>query len=190
MLLATLAAVVLVVGAGLATARLFVWPPTGDPTGVDAVIVLAGDHGERLDRALALIHAGVSSTLVLDGEPDSQHVLDLCAGGTDFEVVCLRPDPDSTRHEARAAAQLVSERNWNRVAVVTTTAHVTRAGVLFDRCLDADVVMVEGRRRPDIPFLIHEWLGLGHALLVARGCGPTRRRGRVNDPRPVMSAPA
>lgn len=159
--------VVIVVGL---TARLFVWPPTGSPGRVDAVIVLAGDHGERLDRALTLIRQGVSSTLVLDGEPDSVHVLELCAGGQPFEVVCLRPDPDSTRHEARAAGQLAAERNWDRVAVVTSTAHVTRAGVLFDRCLDASVVMVEGRRRPDVRFLIHEWLGMGHALTVGRGC--------------------
>ena len=158
-----------VIVAGL-TARLFVWPPTGSPGRVDAVIVLSGDHGERLDRALTLIRQGASSTLVLDGEPDSVHVLELCAGGQPFEVVCLRPDPDSTRYEARAAGQLAAERNWKRVAVVTTTAHVTRAGVLFDRCLDASVVMVEGRRRPDVRFLIHEWLGLGHALTVGRGC--------------------
>lgn len=166
------------VGAGVAialllagvTARLFVWPPTGSPGRVDAVIVLSGDYGERLDRALALISEGVSSTLVLDGEPDSLHALDLCAGGQTFEVVCLRPDPDSTRHEARAAGRLAAERNWKRVAVVTSTAHVTRAGVLFDRCLDAKVVMVEGRRRPDIRFLMHEWLGLGHALTVGWGC--------------------
>lgn len=152
------------------TARLFVWPKTGSPGRVDAIIVLAGDYGERLDRALALIAQGASSTLVLDGEPDSVHVLELCAGGQTFEVVCLRPDPDSTRYEARAAGLLATERNWKRVAVVTSTAHVTRAGVLFDRCLDATVVMVEGRRRPDARFLIHEWLGLGHALTVGRGC--------------------
>ncbi len=163
---------VLVVAVALSTAWLFVWPPTGTVDRVDAVIVLAGDHGERLDRALTLVHAGVSSTLVLDGEPDSQHVLDLCDGsaGQTFEVVCLRPDPDSTRYEARAAAALAEERKWTRVAVVTTTAHLTRSGVLFDRCLDASVVMVEGRRRPDFSFLMHEWLGLGHALLVERDC--------------------
>lgn len=132
--------------------------------------MLSGDFGERLARALALIGDGASSTLVFDGEPDSQHVLDLCAGGQPFEVVCLRPDPDSTRYEARAARRLATERHWKRVAVVTSTAHLTRAGVLFDRCLDADVVMVEGHRRPDARFLIHEWLGLGHALTVGWGC--------------------
>ena len=160
---------IVVVAAG-ATARLFVWPPTGSLGRVDAIIVLAGDYGERLDRALILMREGVSSTLVLDGEPDSVHVLDLCAGGQPFEVVCLRPHPDSTRYEARAAGRLAAERNWKRVAVVTSTAHVTRAGILFDRCLDASVVMVEGRRRPDVRFLVHEWLGLGHALIVGRGC--------------------
>lgn len=152
------------------TARLFVWPESSSPTSADAVIVLSGDYGERLARGLALVHAGVSSTLVLDGEPDSQQVLDLCKGGQAFEVICLRPRPDSTRYEARAAAQLAADRNWSKVAVVTSTAHLTRAGVLFRRCLKGSVVMVEGRLRPTVRFLVHEWLGLGDAVVLARSC--------------------
>ena len=155
---------------GLATVRLFYRPASGVPRQADAVIVLSGDLGERLARGLELIHAGVSSTLVLDGSPDSELVLELCKGGQPFEVVCLRPDPDSTRHEARAAAQLASERGWDSVAVVTTTAHLTRSGVLFRRCMDTSVVMVEGRRRPTMRLVVHEWLGLAQALVLERGC--------------------
>lgn len=160
---------VIVVATGL-TARLFLWPASDSPRQVDAVVVLSGDRGERLARGLALVRAGVSSTLVLDGAPDSQLVLELCEGGQPFEVVCLRPEPDSTRYEARAAARLASERGWRSVAVVTTTAHLTRAGVLFRRCMDTSVLMVEGRRWPSLELVVHEWLGLGQALLLARGC--------------------
>ena len=164
------AGIALVVVVSLLTARLFVWPPSGSPSRVDAVVVLSGDRGERLARGLALLEAGVSNTLVLAGSPDSELVLDLCKGGQPFEVVCLRPQPDSTRHEARAAAQLASDRGWESVAVVTTTAHLTRAGLLFRRCMSTSVVMVEGRRRPSVRLVVHEWLGMAEALLLARGC--------------------
>lgn len=80
------------------------------------------------------------------------------------------PRPDSTRYEARAASQLVADRNWKRVAVVTTTVHVGRASLLFRRCLDATVVMIAGYRRPTVHMLVHESLGLGQALTIARGC--------------------
>ena len=161
---------VLVVAATGLTARLFLWPASGSPARVDAVVVLSGDLGERVARGLELVRAGVSSTLVLDGAPDSELVLELCKGGQPFEVVCLRPQPDSTRYEARAAAQLAAERGWTSVAVVTTTAHLTRSGVLFRRCMDTSVVMVEGRRRPSLRLVVHEWLGLVHALVLERGC--------------------
>ena len=164
------AAVALVLMGVLLTARLFVWPPSGSPSRVDAVVVLSGDRGERLARGLALMEAGVSKTLVLDGAPDSELVLELCRGGQPFEVVCLRPQPDSTRHEARAAAELASDRGWESVAVVTTTAHLTRAGLLFRRCMPTSVVMVEGRRRPSVRLVVHEWLGMAEALVLVRGC--------------------
>ncbi len=161
--------VVSAVGVAL-TARLFLWPQSDSPRQVDAVIVLSGDRGERLARGLELIRAGVSSILVLDGTPDSLEVLELCRGGRPFEVICLRPEPDSTRQEARAAAQLALARNWDRVAVVTTTSHLTRSALLFRRCLQATVVMVEGYRWPSMRAVVHEWLGLGQALILARGC--------------------
>ena len=153
-----------------ATAKLFLWPASSVPRHADAVVVLSGDHGERLARALRLMEAGVAPTLVLDGEPDFQQVRDLCLGGQTYEVVCLRPRPDSTRAEARAAARLASDRGWRHIVVVTTTAHVSRAGLLFRRCVEGSVDMVKAHRRPHVRLVVHEWLGLVHALTLAREC--------------------
>ena len=157
-----------------ATARLFLWPPTDQPDNVDAVVVLSGDHGERMRRALELMADGVAPTLVHAGTPDSGQVLDLCAGGQSFEVVCLMPDPDSTRAEARAVTLLAKTRGWDSIAVVTSNFHVTRAGMLFRRCFDGDLKMVG----PEASFtvktrllqLVNEWAGLTEALLIERGC--------------------
>ena len=152
----------------------FVWPRTDSPGRADAVVVLSGDHGERLAKGLQLMEAGVAPTLVLNGTPDMLQVLELCRGGQPFEVVCLRPEPDSTRAEARAAGRLASERRWKHMVVVTTTYHVTRVRLLFSRCFDGAVRMVGATppygRAMGVRQIIHESLGVGHSITLARGC--------------------
>lgn len=123
---------------------LFATPSLDRPTRSDTVIVLAGDRTPRLDRGLALMRAGVARTLVIsDGHdplwPAANRLCD--AGGEGFRVVCFRPDPYSTRGEARGFAQLARANGWRSVVVVTSTFHVTRARLLFRRCFDG---LVEG----------------------------------------------
>ncbi len=152
----------------------FVWPSTDEPGRADAVVVLSGDHGERLAEGLRLMEIGVAPTLVLNGTPDLVQVLELCRGGQPFEVICLRPHPDSTRAEARAAGRLASERRWKRMVVVTTTYHVTRARLLFSRCFDGAIGMVAATppygRTKGARQVIHESLGVGYSVTLARGC--------------------
>jgi uncharacterized SAM-binding protein YcdF (DUF218 family) len=160
--------VALLAVAGAAVGAAVLWPTTDNPQRVDAVVVLSGDHGERLARAKELLAAGVAPILVLVGEPDSAENLDMCAGRTAFTVVCLRPEPDSTRSEAASVAELARSRNWRTLAVVTSTPHVTRARILFDRCFSGSLQMVGA----DLPYggdaarrgMIHEWFGLVYAL--------------------------
>lgn len=156
----------------MATARLFLWARTDVVTTADAVFVLSGDHGDRIAKGLELMAAGVAPTLVLDGEPDLRSVADLCTSPRPYEIICLRPDPDSTRAEARAGAQLARERGWRRVAVVTSKEHVVRAGLLFRRCVAGEVKMVG--TAPPLPTppsaITHERLGLLAALTLHRGC--------------------
>jgi uncharacterized SAM-binding protein YcdF (DUF218 family) len=170
-----IAAVVLFVAlAALFVGRLVVWPNTDRPKHADAVVVLSGDHGERLPVAMRLIKEGVTNTLVLVGEPDSAEGMRLCAGGQPFEVVCPRPRPDNTRAEARATAELAARRGWKRVVVSTTTFHVTRSRILFGRCLGRDPMMVAGKPpyhgRVAAQAVLHEIAGVAYALTWARGC--------------------
>lgn len=160
--------------AAAGVARLFVWPVTGPVTRADAVAVLSGDHGERLPRALQLLHAGTAKTLVLVGSLDTPLATQLCLGGQPYEVVCLPVARDSTRTEAEATARLAARREWKSLIVVTSIQHVTRAGLLFDRCFTGHLEMV-GARPPyglgtTLRQYIHETLGLGEALVRHRGC--------------------
>lgn len=170
--------VILVLGAmGVLAASvlavMILWPVTDDPRKANAVVVLSGDHGERLGRAKELVAAGVAPTLVLAGAPDRTENLDMCAGRTSFDVVCLRPQPDNTRTEAAATAELARSRNWGALVVVTSTSHVARARLLFDRCFAGSVQVVGSDPPTGSAALrtarIHEWFGLVHAL-VFRGC--------------------
>lgn len=159
---------------GAALSRMFIWPAVDHPRTADAIVVLSGDHGERLAAALRLVRDGVASTLVLDGEPDFARARDLCAGGEPYEVICLRPRPDNTRSEAQAAARLATERHWNRLVVVTTTTHVTRARLLFERCHRGSLAVVGAPApydwRTRIRATSHEVLGTAYALTLSRRC--------------------
>lgn len=119
-------------------------PSTDPPAPADAVIVLSGDPGERRDVANSLIDRGLVRTLVFAGTPDRQDEDQLCQVAGPTEYICLRPQPDSTRAEARAVARLVEERQWRRIIVVTSRFHVARSRLLFRRCVDAEVRMMGG----------------------------------------------
>lgn len=154
-------------------ASMIVWPVMGTPAHADVVVLLSGD-GARLPVALDLMRKGVARTLVFVGQPDTVAVIDLCQDPQPFEVVCLRPSPDNTRQEARVAGQFAEARKWTTMVIVTSRLHVTRARLLFRRCFDGRVWA-----RGDYPHygfdfarreVVHEWLALGQATILARGC--------------------
>ena len=159
---------------GMVIGGLLLWPPTSRPRHADAVVVLEGDHGERLPLALKLLHQGVAGTLVFDGTPDSVAAQAMCHQAEPFPVVCLDLNPDSTAYEARAAASLSKRRHWRSFIVVTTDDHVLRARMRFRRCFRGTIGVVGAALPPGsasrLRLLEHEWLGVIDASLLDRGC--------------------
>ncbi len=100
--------------------QLFVRPSTDDVGHADAVVVLAGGDGERLDHGLQLMSDGVAPTLVASTGPDR-----LCNAQLSFAVICFLPDPSDTRGEVEAVADLAREHGWKRLVLVTSTYHAT-----------------------------------------------------------------
>ena len=159
-----------------ATLRIVFFPTEDRPGRADAVVVLSGSKHERLDKGLELMRQGVAPTLVISGgyDPRQPRARALCEAGTadGYRVACFTPDPDSTRGEARSVRKLAERSGWKRILLVTSTFHVTRARMLFDRCLDADVDAV-GAPYPwtSIPSAIAgEWVKLGLSETFDRGC--------------------
>jgi uncharacterized SAM-binding protein YcdF (DUF218 family) len=172
-----LALALVVVGGFQAVVVAFVHPPQiGLPTRVDAVVVLSGDHGDRLDRAIALVQGGLAPTLVILRPSDgpAEVAAPLCRGGQAFEVVCADPPVVSTRGDGRYLEQLVSRRGWHRVVVVTSRFHLLRSSVLMRRCTDVDVSMASSRPHFGVKTwgraISHEVGGLAEALVLKRGC--------------------
>jgi uncharacterized SAM-binding protein YcdF (DUF218 family) len=156
------------------SARLFVWPDTNAPLPADAVVVLAGSKA-RLTKALELMRDRVGPTLVIsDGlDPYWPQAVRLCRNGSRrFRVICFRPKPYNTRGEAERVARMVRTRHWRTVDVVTSTFHITRARLLFKRCVKARVRMVAAKyplvRLPQ--FVASEWVKLLYAQTIKRGC--------------------
>ena len=156
--------------AAFAIDRYFVHPRVDAPGRADAIIVLAGSPSDRLPAALDLLGQGVAPTLALSTPEgaDDPRTAALCSGGG---VLCFVPTPDNTRGEATAIGRLVAEHRWQRIVVVTSRDHISRARLLIERCTDVDVAMVAS----DGPSLragriMHELGGYLSAQTVIRGC--------------------
>ena len=170
------AGAVLLLGLALATARLFVWPPADDPTDADAVVMFVGGQGERLVAAERLMAEGRAPNLVIPNgfAPEWPGGFRACREPRPYDVHCPRPEPDTTRGEARAIAALAKERGWTRVIVVTSSYHVTRARLHLERCFDGQVQTMPARPKLSVSAwaqrIVHEWLGWAQAKSVDRGC--------------------
>lgn len=161
---AVVAAVVVGVAAVAVNVRLFVFPASSTPRHADAVVVLAGGDGERLDKGLELVRQGVSRNLVVSTGPDQ-----LCGTQHDFAVFCFLPHPDDTRGEAEAIGRIAGQHGWRHLVLVTSDYHATRARLLLERCFSGQVD-VSAARSGKGPFSLlwaigHEWGGLIESAL-------------------------
>jgi uncharacterized SAM-binding protein YcdF (DUF218 family) len=159
----------------IATAILFVWPREEEPRSADAVVVLSGVRKARLAKGLELVRSGVAPTLVIsDGRaPGWPEANRLCDGGASrFRVVCFRPDPYSTHGEAADIARLARARGWRSLVVVTSRYHVTRARLLFRRCVGGPVSGAAADTSPSAMALNvpAEWGKLLWQLTLERDC--------------------
>jgi uncharacterized SAM-binding protein YcdF (DUF218 family) len=156
----------------VASVPLFILYDDDPVAKADAVMVLAGEK-RRLQTGLELVERGVAPVLVIsDGlDPRWTRANRLCRFGDPERIVCVRPDPYSTRGEARLAARLARERGWDSLVVVTSRFHLFRARTLFERCFDGRLDLV-GSPNPRwrLPLAIAlEWGKLGVAT-VGRRC--------------------
>ena len=145
----------------LASLPLFVVPSVDEPEDVraapaDAVVVLGGGQGERIATALSLLgRLPEPPPRLLLSVPYDQPLLS-CGTAPDHpavEVHCVVPAPMTTAGEAATVTALAAEQGWDRLVVVTSDYHVTRARRLFGACVEQlapslEVLWVAGETEP------------------------------------------
>jgi hypothetical protein len=152
------------------TARVIVWPASGMPSRVDAIVMMAGP-GDRLAVATQLADGHRAPVLVVSqgqhgyGGPCPPAV----AGVT---LICFDPVPGDTRGEAEFAGHLARLHGWHSIVLVTSSEQATRARFMMQRCYNGGVyVMTAPVPLSQVPYEIaYGWAALVKALLVNRSC--------------------
>jgi uncharacterized SAM-binding protein YcdF (DUF218 family) len=168
--LTLLAFVVLFVTFCAVTARFFVFPTTGMPARVDAIVV-PGGSGDRIDAALKLARQDRAHYLVFS---EGEYVPpQLCGSHVGSEaVLCFQPVPDTTQGEAEATAGLAHKYGWHSIAILTTPDQTWRAEMRFRRCYSGSIYGVTtSLPLHRWPFMIaYQWAATAKAELINRSC--------------------
>ena len=149
---------------------LFVFPATGMPARVDAIVVLGGT-GDRLDLGVRLAHEDKAPYLVLsEGLPGFRRI---CAVATSpWRRSSASRRPRTTQGEAEGAAKMAKKNGWTSMVVVTTRDQVWRAHRRFQRCYSGQVygvaVPIPWYAPPDA--IVYQWAGTAKAETYQRGC--------------------
>ncbi|HZC66069.1 MAG TPA: YdcF family protein [Candidatus Dormibacteraeota bacterium] len=132
----------------------------------DAIIVLSDDnfYADRVTRAAELMRDGKAPIVVASGRrlrPYAgiaelmQH--DLIERGVPKEkIVVFAHDGDSTRDEAEALTNLIAEKKWTTVMLVTSNYHTRRARYIFRKVFPSNVRLVVVSAR-DGDFDAQQW---------------------------------
>jgi uncharacterized SAM-binding protein YcdF (DUF218 family) len=155
----------------LLSALLFVFPATGMPARVDAIVVLGGG-GDRLDLGLRLAQQDRAAYLVLSrGLPWIPP--GLCTGHVgSVRVICFSPSPATTQGEAQDVSRIAKKYGWTSLALVTTRDQVWRAHLRFERCYPGKIYGAAA----SVPWytwpyaILYQWGGTIKAEIFQRGC--------------------
>jgi len=163
--------VVALLAVALAGVPLLVAPPQAPPGTADVVVVLGPPQPWRVAWARELVESGRAGAILVSVDADD-HV-PLCEDPGDLVVRCARPDPFTTRGEARWIRDELRAHGWTTATVVTAAPNLLRARLLVERCVD-DGVQVVARREPiglDRWAMRYAWQAAGWTkALTTRGC--------------------
>lgn len=137
---------VLLAGASVLIARLFVWPDLPPLPQRADVIVQLGGPGDRRGVALNLARQG-RAPLVAISVSVAEVNTRWCGRGRldDVSVVCFHPELFTTRGEARAVAEMAERYGWRSVMLVTTPDQASRAMLRLSRCFDGEIFVATAR---------------------------------------------
>ena len=122
------------------TNRLYVHPRSDKPLTHGLVVVLGSLHrGDRLGLAGRLADGQHVLLLSIDHYCSADEIV---AFRPYASADCFRPEPFTTRGEARYAATYAREHGLNGITVITTADQVSRARLRFKRCWPGALAVV------------------------------------------------
>ena len=163
---------IVIVAFSAVTARLFVWPSTGMPAHVDAIVVLGG-QGNRLGLGEQLATQGRSRVLVVSEGLPFNLPPGLCGRHTaTVTVFCFDPDPGNTQGEAEYTSRLAKQHGWHSLVLVTTPDQLWRAELRFRRCFPGKIYgITTALPASQWPYAIaYQWLAAAKAVTVNTSC--------------------
>jgi hypothetical protein len=161
--------VVIVAFAGV-TARLFVWPATGAPGRVDAILMTASPYAS-LSLATHLARAHQAEYLLISLGHDGYG--GTCPGRIPrIRLICFDPSPATTQGEAEYVGRMAAKYNWRSILVVSITPQEWRAEQRVRRCFNGAVYGIAG----GIPWrswpyqIAYEWGATLKMIFLQRNC--------------------
>ena len=157
---------------GAATVRLFVAPPQGMPSRVDAIVMLNGP-GDRLTTALKLAWAHRAPMIVISRGSRYWGHGSVCGPKIPgVRVICFDPDPATTRGEAEFPGRLARRYRWHSIVLVATTPQDTRARLRVGRCFSGRIYVINAPLPAfEWPYAIaYEWAATVKALVLQTSC--------------------
>ena len=152
------------------TARLFVFPATGMPARVDAILV-PGGSGDRIGAAVNLAKQDRARYLVIS---EGLYIPPgLCGSRVgSAQVICFNPIPGTTQGEAEETARLAKQYGFQSIVVVTTPDQTWRTELRFRRCFSGKIYAVTTPLPMHMwPLMIaYQWAASAKAEVVNRGC--------------------
>jgi uncharacterized SAM-binding protein YcdF (DUF218 family) len=136
------------------------------PQASDTIVMLGDDNyrGDRAARAAELLKAGWAPRVIASGRylrpylsvaDLEQH--DLIDRGAPASAIVPFPNrAQNTREECTALAQLLTQRGWKHVLLVTSNYHTRRAGYICSRLLPAGTEL-RVVAAPDSEFNPDDW---------------------------------
>lgn len=154
------------------TARFYVWPASGMPARVDAIVMLNGP-GDRLRTALSLAWEHRARFVVISRGSTYWGRGSICAPAIPrVKITCFDPRPDTTQGEAEFAGRLASRYHWHSIVLVAITPQDTRARLRFRRCFGGEIYVINSSFSPsEWPAEVaYEWAATVKAVTIQRGC--------------------
>jgi uncharacterized SAM-binding protein YcdF (DUF218 family) len=98
----------------------------------DVIVVLGGDAGNRVFRALQLYKSGAASRILISGSGDCYEIRDrFVLAGVNTNALLIKPNSANTKENAAFSIQVMKEQGMKRAIVVTSWYHSRRALACF-----------------------------------------------------------